>query len=81
MESTKTATFIQTRKSAFETLLRNFEDRFMNAGEEERSDLLYSVSYALTYSILKKIYATDFPAYSPWMVMKAIRYVAKRVFQ
>ena len=33
-----------------------------------------------SYSTLKKIYATDFPVYSPWMLMKAMRYVMKHIF-
>ena len=55
MKTEKTATPVETRKNAFETLLRTFEDRFMIAEEEERADLLYSVCYAMTYSVLKKV--------------------------
>ncbi len=55
MENKKLTINTETRKSAFETLLRNFETRYFEAEEDEQADLLYSVSYAMTYSVLKKV--------------------------
>ena len=42
-------------RKTFPALLRTFENNFENASDEVKADLLYSVCYAMTYSILKKI--------------------------